>query len=147
MTTDTWRRLEEDYADVPEARGTGNPVTEEEIRETEATLGLTIPDDYREVLLRWGGTMVGSYPLYGLRPVEIMGNSWSLVERTQRYRATDWPGIGDWLVISTDGYGNPIGMDPQGRVLRSEHDGAFQITELAPSFEAFLRKYAFGLTD
>lgn len=147
MTEDTWRRLEEDYADFPDGRGSGEPVTEEEIRRAESALGLMIPPDYREVLLGWGGTMAGSYPLYGLRPVTIMGNSWSLVERTQRYRAMKWPGIENWLVISTDGYGNPIGIDPQGRVLRSEHDAAFEITELAPSFEAFLRKYAFELTD
>jgi cell wall assembly regulator SMI1 len=147
MRADTWHRLEADYEGVPAGRGAGPAVSEQEIDAASAELGVTFPADYRAVLSRWGGTMVGSFPIYGLRPVQFMGREWSVIEITRRYRLLGWPGAESWLVISTDGYGNPIAIDEYGMIVRSNHDANFQIEILASDFESFLRCYGLDIAD
>lgn len=147
MREDTWKRLEADYAEFPGGRGSGPPVTDEELDLASRELGVFFPDAYRGVLRRWGGTMVGSFPLYGLRPVEFMGNTWSVVAETQRYRRDGWPGTENGLVISSDGYGNPIILDDQGQVVRIDHDAGLSIEVLTATFEEFLRRYGLGLPE
>ena len=55
-----------------------------------------------------------------------------------------WPDIEDWYVISDDGRGNPIRIDPEGKVWLSDHDAGFEKVKLADNFEEFLHKL---LTD
>jgi hypothetical protein len=103
--------------------------------------------DYREFVLRYGGGYVGTYPIYGLRMAESMGKiagARTAPELTDVFRSRKWPGIEDWLVFSVDQSGNPIGLRPDGAVWISdlEHN---QVTSLAESFEAFLRKWALRL--
>ncbi len=57
----------------------------------------------------FGGAMVGPYPIFGLRPVEVMGdNHWSVVDVTRRYRIDGVAGTEDWVVFSEDHAGNPV---------------------------------------
>jgi streptogramin lyase len=89
--------------------------------------------------------MVGPDPIFGVRPCDDLGQTWSVVAVTKHRREEGWPGVDEWYVISEDGRGNPIGMDNRGRVWRSDHDVG-DIELLAKSFEGYI-KYQFKLQD
>lgn len=136
MRPSTWERLEADFRKYPILRG--EPVPPEEVARASVELGLQFPDDYRDFVIRYGGAMVGPYPVYGLRPCEVIGRTYSVVEVNRRYRADPWPGIDDWLIISDDHAGNPMGFAPDGHVWVSDHDDGCRIHLVATDFEAFL---------
>ena len=119
---------------------------EDEISRAASVLGCTFADDYVTFLRRYGGATVGVSEIYGLRPVEVMGVEWSVVKVTQRYRRDGFPGTEVWHVISGDGYGNPIGIARDGRVMISDHD-AGGISVLEDSFEDFLVKWCLQNTN
>jgi SMI1 / KNR4 family (SUKH-1) len=138
---DTWAALESQFARHPFLRG--GRVPQEEIDAAIAALQVPFPDDYREFLLRYGGAIVGPYPVFGLRPVEPMGNEWSVLEVNRRYRRERWRGVDDWLIVSVDHAGNPMGIAEDGRVWVSDHDFG-DIAPIADSFEHFLQKECLG---
>lgn len=113
--------------------------SEDEIFEAARILCCTFDPSYIEFLQRYGGAMVGSLPIYGLRPVNVMGNRWSVVDVTQWFRHEGWPGVSEWYVISEDGFGNPIGIAPDGQVMIADHDVG-QLSVLTSNFEEFLVK-------
>jgi len=142
MNPNTWKRIDDDFADVERLAGrrlTRALVlpTDDEIARAALELGCTFVDDYVTFLRRYGGATVGGSEIYGLRPVEGMGVEWSVVMVTQRFRQDRFPGTEDWYVISDDGYGNPIGIARDGRVMISDHDTG-TISVLENSFEEFL---------
>ncbi|MEZ6046013.1 MAG: SMI1/KNR4 family protein [Planctomycetaceae bacterium] len=136
MKPETLSKLDDQFARWPESRAQETPSVEE-IQNAQKTLDCKFHEDYAEFLSRYGGGLVGSLPVYGLRPVEYMGNVWSVVEVTREFRADDWPGCEDWYVISEDGYGNPIGIDQAGTVLSYNHDRG-GLVKWADDFESFL---------
>ena len=111
---------------------------EDEVESASRELGVDFPDDYRELVLRFGGIMIGPYPIFGLRPVATMGDQrWSIVNITKEVREII-PIVSDWCVFSEDHAGNPIGFDGSGRVWIYDHD--FEKTEpIATDFESYLR--------
>jgi SMI1/KNR4 family protein SUKH-1 len=139
MLPDTITRLDTMFAQFPIMRATTIP-SEAEIAQAEQLVGVPFPDDYRQFLLRYGGAMVGPYPIFGLRPVEVMGvNHWSVVEVTHHYRIDRVPGTDQWAIISEDHAGHPIGLDRDGIVWIHDHDfdGTLQ---LYGRFEDYLRR-------
>jgi SUKH superfamily protein len=142
MKPETWARLDRLFADnlaiagraITVARGVPS---DEEIAGAAESLGREFDPNYIAFLKRYGGAVVGSLPVFGLRPVEVIGKVWSVVEVTRRYRDQNWPGTADWYVISEDGFGNPIGIDADGKVMISDHDHG-DIAILARNFEDFL---------
>ncbi len=118
----------------------------QELEDAEKTLKLQFSDDYKEFLLKYGGANVEGYFIYGLKKQRSMGaDFWSVIQNTKFYKeAQRWPGIEDWYIISDDGRGNPIGIDPEGKVWLSDHDAGFEKVKLADNFEEFLHKL---LTD
>lgn len=136
MREPTWVRLDKYFTESPSLRAESVPVAE--VNEAERSLAVTLPPDYREFIARFGGAILGSLPIYGLRRAEPMGRSeGSFVEVTRRFRKQGWPGVDGWVVISTDGSGNPIGLDAAGAVWISDHD-AGSIERLADDFEEFI---------
>jgi len=133
MKAETWRALEEEFARFPILRG--GAVEDTEIDAAVASLGIDLPGDYREFIRRFGAALLGPYPIFGLRPVEPMGSMWSVVEVNRHFRRDKWPGIDDWLIVSMDQAGNPIGISGDGRVWISDHG---HVTTLAPTFEDFI---------
>ena len=117
MNQATIDRLDQCFADAP-ALLVGGPVPDVEIRQAETLLGVEFVSDYRWFVRTYGGAMVGSLPVYGLRAAEVMGTGETVVTETAHFRKDGWPSIADWIVISGDGYGNPIGMDKDGAVYR-----------------------------
>ena len=115
-------------------------VAYEEIDAAAAIAGVKLPEDYREFIHRYGGAIVGPLPIIGLRKAQAMANTErSVFEVTKHFRSQGWRGVDEWLVISVDLAGNPIGLDKDGRIWIFDHDaGVVEI--IAKNFEGFLRK-------
>lgn len=137
MTNDTLSRLEALFEEFPCMCATSVP-GDDEVQAAEKEVGIVFPADYREFLLRFGGAMVGPYPIYGLRSAEVMEDGVSVIDVTSRYRGDGVPGCDDWIVFSADHCGNPVGMDSSGAVWIHDHDFG-GIAPLAKDFEEYLR--------
>src|SRR6266700_2396519 len=105
MIDDTRQRIEAQFTKHPVTKAEGVP--EGEIDLAASDLGMSFPEDYREFLQRYGGGIVGQYPILGLRKAEAMASdTWSVVAITKEYRLENWAGVDKWLVISVDQAGN-----------------------------------------
>ncbi len=145
MTKETWDELEALFSAHPVMRA--EPVLEEEFNKAAAGFEFPVPDDFRDFVLRYGGAIVGSYPIVGLRRAHAMGvEASSFVEVTRRYRSQAWLGVDKWVVVSIDQGGNPIGISRDGQIWCSDHDTG-EIVHVAPSFEAYLRSSCLGLSE
>lgn len=136
MDTRTWQMLDQEFAQFPLMRASEVP-SDAEIADAAAALGCTFHEDYVAFLRRYGGATVGSMPVFGLRPAPVTGTPWHVVEVTKWFREQGWPGVDEWYIISEDGFGNPIGLTPDGRVMVSDHDVG-RVMVLANDFEDFL---------
>lgn len=113
-------------------------VDESRIHAGEDAIGVAFTSDYRKFLSRYGGAMVGPYPIFGLARAEPMDEKlWSVVAVTRHFREQAWPGVDRWYVISMDHAGNPIGIDESGKVFSYDHD-ACETIEVAQDFESYL---------
>ena len=135
MTPSTIQRLDALFAETPRLVG-GGPVPRDEIDAAEQALGVTFDADYRAFIERYGGAMVGSLPVFGLRVSEVMAVGDTVIAETRRLRQQGWQTIAGWAVISTDGNGNAIGMATDGHVYLSDHDA--QVVVVGSSFEDFV---------
>jgi hypothetical protein len=129
--------LDRMFAEFPTMRANEVPQPIEIDAAAEA-LGVRFPDSYRDFLLRYGGAIVGPYPIYGLRPVETMGAWWSVKTVTEDFRSQGVNALLNWVIFSGDHAGNPIGFDAQGEVWIYDHDFG-GVTALHPDFESYLR--------
>jgi len=149
MRTDTWERLDADYAETPKLKA--EPVPLEEVDAASAELGLRFPEDYRQFIQRYGSALVGAYSIFGLRQAEYVGTPWSVIEETRQFQeyAVDygWEGVDGWVVISMDAFGNWIGIAPNGHVLLYDYDLNTGIEHLGNSFEEFIRRECLELND
>jgi hypothetical protein len=143
MMEDTWRRLDEQFTEFPVSRS--ESVSEAEVDAALAAVGRPFPSDYREFVIRYGGAAVGSYPIFGVRSAEVMSDD-TVVDINETYRADGWPGADEWLIVSMDLGGNPVGISEDGRVWTHDHD-VQQTFLLADSFEQFLRRECMGLPE
>lgn len=144
MKKSTWELLNDKFSKFPMMRA--GPVAESEINNALASFGFQVDRDYFEFVVRYGGALVGSYPIYGIKQADAMGDDESsVVEITRRFRAEQWLGTERWIVISVDHAGNPIGMDEDGRIWCSDHD-AGEVVPIAPSFEEYIRTKCLGLS-
>jgi hypothetical protein len=142
MKVDTWQQLEGEFARFPILKAESVPI--EEIELASSHLGMPFPNDYSQFIQRYGGAIVGSFPIFGLRQAEPMGNRWSVIDVNRNYRNQGWAGIDAWLIISADLAGNPIGILPDESVWVSDHDLG-SIERLSENFEAFLREHGLGI--
>ena len=146
MRPDTIDRLDAEFAEFPIMRASDVP-SKAEIAQAEQQIGVPFDEDYREFLRRYGGGMVGPYPIFGLRPVEVMGaNHWSVLDVTRHHRSDGVPGVGRWAVISEDHAGNPVGMDAEGAIWTHDHDFG-GISAIAGSFEEYIRDRCLKLPE
>jgi hypothetical protein len=141
MRPDTWERLAAIYAKYPALCAQAG-ASRDELDAAAARLGVPLPAEYREFVVRFGGGHAGSLPVAGLREWGAAGaGEWSVVEKTERFRAEGWPGTQVWAVFSDDGFGNPVGFDAAGRVWLSDHDDRRCVC-LEARFEDWLRRWA-----
>ena len=138
MKPDTIKRLDDLYSSMPVLAAGKVPSTD--VDRAEQVVGVSFDRDYREFVVRYGGAVVGSLPVLGLRKAEVMGDdSYSVVDVTARFRSDGWIPTEDWVVISIDLAGNPIGLTAEGEVWTSDHD-AGETRIVARSFEDFVLK-------
>jgi hypothetical protein len=138
MMPNTIDRLDAQFVEFPTTRA-GDVPTSSEIEQAARQIGVPFSLDYKEFLRRYGGAMAGPYPIFGLRPVEVMDRDlWSVVAVTRHFRSDGVPGCDAWAVISYDHAGNPVGMDQNGAIWMHDHDFG-GITPLATNFEEYLR--------
>jgi len=64
-------------------------------------------------------------------------DTFSVVDVTMRFRSDGWEPTNEWVVISVDLAGNPIGLTAGGDVWISDHD-AGETRMLAATFEEFV---------
>ncbi|GAA2658551.1 MULTISPECIES: SMI1/KNR4 family protein [Actinosynnema] len=120
--------------------GRGTPVPPERLPEVEARLGIALDPDYARFAERFGACFVGV-------PVHAFGGSALLedvdvVALTLRFRDDGWPGVGNALVFGVDPAGNPLFLDPAGKVRTTDHDlGDGGTRVLADGFAAFLAEH------
>ncbi len=145
MRHETWQALVDLFSRTPILKAEG--VELNEISAAEQEVGVPLDVDYKEFVHRYGGAIVGPFPVFGLRKAIPMGNDeGSFVEVTESFRQQRWPGVEKWAVISMDHGGNPVGLDAEGKVWIYDHDArAAQI--IATDFENYLRKRCLNLPD
>lgn len=145
MNEQTWDLINQKYQQFRTYRASG--IDGSEFDQSFAGFPATV--DYREFVLRYGGGLVGTYPIYGLRLAEAMGTigkQSTAPDITRFFRNREWPAVENWLVFSVDQSGNPVGMAADGTVWIS--DVAFgQVQKLAETFEDFLLKWALRVKD
>lgn len=138
MTPDTIDRLDNMFAESPVMRADEVP-TSDEVDSASQQVGIPFSEDYRQFLLRYGGAIVGPYPVFGLRGSDVMEDDrWSVIDVTNEVRQSGIDGVSDWVIFSEDHSGNPIGMDAHGKVWIFDHDFG-GVTELASDFEDYIR--------
>lgn len=136
MTPQTLQRLDRLFDSYPVLLGGAVPVGEIDV--AEQRIGMAFAPDYREFIERYGGAVVGSLPVLGLRQAEVMGDdTFSVVDVTDRFRSDGWSPTEHWAVISMDLAGNPIGLSSDGAVWVSDHD-AGEVIMIARTFEDFI---------
>ena len=139
----TWHALEQFFLRFPTSKASPVPVIE--IERVIVGLGAPVDPTYVEFISRYGGAMVGAYPIFGLERAQSMGLDFAdIAQANLHYRKQHWPGVERWLVFSIDLGGNPVGIDVAHRVWLSDHDTS-QIVCIEASFEAFLRRWALDL--
>lgn len=145
MNKETWALIDRQYQRFPSDHANG--IEPSEFDASFAKFQTT--SDYRDFVLRYGGGLVGTYPIYGLRLAEDMGmieKKATAPEITEVFRKRKWPAVEGWLVFSVDQSGNPIGLLPDGSV--SISDGArAQVQRLSSTFEGFLLKWCLKVGD
>lgn len=145
MRKQTWQALEDMFSEDPILKA--EAVKPAEVTAAEQKIGIILPEDYKEFIRRYGGAIVGPFPVYGLRRAEPMGDDKaSFLEVTNHFRQQRWPGVDKLVVISMDHAGNPVGLDAEGKIWISDHD-ARAIQLLALNFEAYLRKWCLKLPN
>jgi len=136
MKNTTVDRLDAEFAEFPVL--VAGPPSLKVVQDIQDFAGFIVPESYRDFVVRYGSAIVGSYCILGSGVSTAMGaNESSVLELTNRFRADNWPGSDDALVISMDLAGNAIMLARDGRIVCFDHD-AGETDILAPTFEAFI---------
>ena len=64
----------------------------------------------------------------------------SVFEITKRFRNDGWDGVDQWLIVSMDHSGNPVGLDKSGEIWISDNDHGC-IDKLADNLEGYIREW------
>ena len=138
MKFETWKKLDSLFEKYEFLKS--SVVPENEIFDAEKRLNVKFDADYFSFLRRYGGAIVGPYPIFGLRKVMPMDHAlWSIVKVTNHYRNEGRLGVDDWYIVSVDHSDNPIGINIDGVVYKSNHD--FGVTEIVNNtFEEYLTR-------
>lgn len=138
MKQSTWDKLDEQFSEFPFMKA--DPVSIEELLNAEKKLDVEFCEDYKKFVEKYGGAIVGAYPIYGVRHAEPMDDFlWSVVDVTLHYRNEGWPEAEHLYVVSSDHSDNPIGITSNGHVITYDHDIGESVI-LADSFEGYLLK-------
>ena len=136
MTNTMNELLDSEFAEFPVL--VAGPATQQAVRQIEDFVGFPLSDSYRDFVARYGGAIVGPYSVFGSGASNAMAaNESSVIEVTNRFRADNWPGSDNALVVSMDHAGNAIMLGEDGKIVCYDHD-AGETDILAPTFERFI---------
>ncbi|TGE29229.1 SMI1/KNR4 family protein [Hymenobacter metallicola] len=121
----------------------GTPATPEQLAEAEAQLQLQLDPDYREFLSLFGASYVG-VPVYGFNPGPMLPDT-TVIQLTLEFRQAyaaeaRWPILAQSCVLALTGSGDPVILDPAGRIRVYYHDSHEEDT-LADSFADFIEQH------
>ncbi|UOQ50876.1 SMI1/KNR4 family protein [Hymenobacter cellulosivorans] len=119
----------------------GTPARPEQLADAEVQLQLD--PDYREFLALFGASYVG-VPVYGFNACPMLPDT-TVIQLTLEFRkayAVDarWPILAQSCVLTTTGSGDPVILDPAGKVRVYYHDSHEEET-LADSFADFIEQH------
>ena len=137
MKEEILRKLDELFLNEP-ALAAGK-ASAADVVDVERKLGVVFPDSYRCFVERYGGAVVGSMPVFGVRRSEVMGVDDLVLNATESFRREDWGLSGEWVVISMDHAGNPVCMNRTGEVVSLDHDSVGRVLPGPTTFEGFVR--------
>ena len=140
MNKETWKMIEQFYLKYRNAYA--SPVKPELFDSLVQPYCANLDPDYREFVLRYGGGLVGSDAIYGLREAKMIGRPYGKAtapELTQLFRDKNWPGVANWFIFTIPN-GNPVGFEKDGTVWISDINFG-QISQLAENFEDYLLKW------
>ena len=103
----------------------GNPATAAQIVQAEEQLGVAFDRDYSEFLSLFGGSYVG-VPIYGFNNCAMLSRE-TVLDLTTRFRASyepnqRWPLLARSYVISMTGTGDPVSINPRGKIVVFHHE-------------------------
>jgi hypothetical protein len=135
-----WEKLEAEFKLYPE--DFAGPMTSTSIiDDAQKLLNVKFDNLYVNFVKKYGSVLLPGHIVYGFGSLALMSKHvQNVVEKTKLYRDQNWPEIEDWYIVSDDGSGNPIGINPKGEVWLSGHDAGFEKVKLADDFEEFLYK-------
>lgn len=111
-----------------------------QIEKLQKKVQLEFSHAYKKFLLLYGGAGIKDLLICGLRYIYGMGKDFDTLDKnTAHYKKDNFFGTKEWYIPSDDGFGNPIGVDKEGKVWMSDHD-FLNVTLLANDFEEFLCK-------
>lgn len=136
--------LEEAFEMVPEAFGGKVPL--EEIEQSQKTLGVELPEEYKEFIARFGSGAIEGTVILGLREAEFVPTP-SFVKVSQQYRKELPEKFKNFVVIGVDGAGNPIGFNyPEEDIVMYDHNSC-EIISLADDFAGYLEMACYDELD
>jgi cell wall assembly regulator SMI1 len=140
MNQELMERLTNFLNNHPELRG--QPATNEEIINAENELGVTMDENYKEFIKKFGGAYAG-IQIHAFVNGSSIGKE-TVIDLTKRGRnllneMELFPEINECYVIADDGNGNPVAMTKTGEVVLFDHDTE-EKTVLSNSFENFIEE-------
>ncbi len=136
MKKSTFEKLENLFDEFPFMKS--EPVSIDELSNAEKKLGVRFTPDYKEFVQKYGGAIVGSFPIYGLRQADPMDDKlWSVYSVTMHYRNEGWPCVENLYIISSDHADNPVGITNVGKIVSYDHDLG-ELVSVSESFEEYL---------
>lgn len=116
----------------------GKPATDDEIIKAERILNVHFDKCYKEFIKKFGGAFAG-IGIHAFNNGASVGNE-TVIELTKKNRelfAGLFPEINEYVIVSDDGSGNPIGIAPDGKVVLFDYDTE-EKDVLSNSFESFI---------
>jgi hypothetical protein len=134
LTASTLERVRRHCAQWPGSHGHG--ATEADIIHEETLLGRRLPHGLRQLLLEFGGLLVGPCPLYGTQRPEFLPDELFRISDVNVRAHAEFP-LEDTDLVFSDDNGCPIFFSSSLEVLVYDHDFGGRL-HLANSFEEFL---------
>ena len=118
----------------------GEGVDEKEVQSMEVALGIDFDEGYRDYIKNFGGSFVG-VPVYAANNNSMLSDE-TVVELNRKLRLEyesdpRGEGLTKSLVFSVTDMGDPIMVNPEGKIVTFYHDDS-EVEELACSFDDYI---------